>query len=266
MQKLLKVLAALLAVAAIAIGVAVFVLARRGAEKLAAPARRRPPSPSPRTPSPSRAASTSCAPRPTAASATGAYERAHPEANTRDVALTGGFEFTMGPLGSFYSANLTPDPETGIGRRSDAELARAIATGVLPDGSLSIFMRYSASNLSAEDIGAVIAYLRSLPPVKNAVPAGEVTMLGKAMLGMVDIGPDTSPCPPTFRPPTRPTSRAAPTSSSTWCCAWRATRTSTWRRSSHRTEGAGSPPDPSPAPTATWSSRRRTSPPIPRRA
>lgn len=104
-------------------------------------------------------------------------DRAHPEQILTEP-LHGGLEFAMGPLGSLYGRNLTSDPETGIGRRSDAELARVLRTGVLPEGELSIFMRYSAASLSDEDIVAVISYLRTTAPVKHAVPERQLTPLG----------------------------------------------------------------------------------------
>lgn len=124
----------------------------------------------------------------------GDYPRTEPAKNTPDVPLSGGFEFAMGPLGTMWSSNLTSDPETGLGRRSDEEIARAIATGVLPDGKLSLFMRF-ASDFSAEDLSAVVSYLRSLPPVKKAIAPPEVSFLGKAMLSLVDFTPDTSALP-----------------------------------------------------------------------
>lgn len=134
----------------------------------------------------------------------GSPDREHPEKNTADVALTGGLKFAMGPIGAFYAANLTPDPETGIGNRSDAQLARTIATGVLPDGRISIFMRYSAANLSEQDLVAIISYLRSIPPLKNAVPQGGLTTVGKAAFIMFDMQPDLSKLPEHAQASTEP--------------------------------------------------------------
>jgi cytochrome c553 len=101
----------------------------------------------------------------------------------------------MGPLASFYAANLTPDDETGIGKRTDAELARAITTGVLHDGRISVFMRYSTANLSNEDLTAVVSYLRSLPPVKHEVPAFSIPALGKVIFSFFPLDADMSPLP-----------------------------------------------------------------------
>ncbi|NML47201.1 cytochrome c [Ramlibacter sp. G-1-2-2] len=71
-----------------------------------------------------------------------------------------------------HAANITPDPETGIGKWTDAQLAKAIREGVRPDGSLIgppmpvAFYRH----LSDDDLKAIVAYLRAQPAVKNAVP------------------------------------------------------------------------------------------------
>lgn len=96
--------------------------------------------------------------------------------------LHGGLSFEMGPIGTRYARNLTPDPETGIGRYTDAQLARAVRTGVMPDGEVSIFMAYSIASLSDEDLTAVISYLRSLPPVRREVPPGHYGLLAKVLL------------------------------------------------------------------------------------
>jgi len=123
-----------------------------------------------------------------------------PKGNQPSAPLSGGFEFDFGPVGSLRSANLTPDKETGIGRRTDAELARVLQSGVLPDGQLSIFMRYSASRLSSDDIVAVISYLRSQPAVRNAVKPPDMTMFGKAMFSFMKFAPRLE-APPALVPP-----------------------------------------------------------------
>ncbi len=115
-------------------------------------------------------------------------EREHPE-QVLTTPLQGGLEFAMGPIATTWAANLAPDPETGIGRRTDAELARAIRSGVLADGSYSLFMAVSAAKPSDEALVAIVSYLRSLPPVSNPVPKGEWGPLGKVMLTLIAIGP-----------------------------------------------------------------------------
>jgi mono/diheme cytochrome c family protein len=67
--------------------------------------------------------------------------------------------------------NITPDPETGIGRWSDAEIATAIREGRRSDGTLigPPMPIELYRGLSDRDLGAMVAYLRTVPPVRNAV-------------------------------------------------------------------------------------------------
>lgn len=115
-------------------------------------------------------------------------DREHPE-QINAVPLQGGLEFAMGPIATTWAPNLTPDKETGIGRRSDEELARVIRTGVLPDGSYSIFMGLAAAKPSDEDLVAILSYLRSMEPVRNEVEPGEWYAGGKLMLLMLTLSP-----------------------------------------------------------------------------
>lgn len=83
--------------------------------------------------------------------------------------LAGGTVFDEPPFRAVAS-NITPDPETGIGRWTDAQLARAIREGIRPDGSLvgppmpiGLYR-----GLADRDLAAMVAYLRTVPPVRNA--------------------------------------------------------------------------------------------------
>ena len=80
--------------------------------------------------------------------------------------------FEIPGMGVFYPANLTPDEETGLGKWSDAEIITAFTTGVRPDGrQLSPAMPWmSYAHINADDATALVAYLRSLKPVKHKVP------------------------------------------------------------------------------------------------
>lgn len=84
--------------------------------------------------------------------------------------LSGGMLFDEPPFKALAS-NITPDAETGIGKWSDAQLAKAIREGVRPDGSIigppMPIMNYR--HLSDQDLAAIIAYLRAQPAVSNAV-------------------------------------------------------------------------------------------------
>lgn len=95
--------------------------------------------------------------------------------------LRGGYAIKAGPFGTFYAANLTSDAETGIAKLSDAEVARVVRHGVAPDGRLDAFMMFAVGPMSDEDLTAVISYLRSIPPVPNAVPRDEWGFIAKAL-------------------------------------------------------------------------------------
>ena len=71
------------------------------------------------------------------------------------------------PFGTFYSPNITPDPETGIGRWTDAQFLRALREGVRPDGAnyFPVFPYPSFTGITDSDALAIKAYLFSLPPV-----------------------------------------------------------------------------------------------------
>lgn len=85
--------------------------------------------------------------------------------------LSGGMAWDEPGMKAF-AANITPDPETGIGKWTDAQLAKAIREGIRPDGRVIgppmpiPFYRH----LSDDDLKAIVAYLRSQPAVKNVVP------------------------------------------------------------------------------------------------
>lgn len=106
-----------------------------------------------------------------------------------EVPLTGGVLFDL-PLGKIYSKNITPDKETGIGKYSDAEIARALRYGVHPDGTVVYdFMPFH--NTSDEDLTAIISYLRSQKPVRNEVPKNKLNVLGKIVKAFMvkPVGP-----------------------------------------------------------------------------
>ena len=77
----------------------------------------------------------------------------------------GGFELE-GPWGISVSANITPHPTDGIAEYSDEELMQMVTTGVRPDGTQMLPpMGYGYyANIKPDDLKAIVAYLRSLPP------------------------------------------------------------------------------------------------------
>ena len=118
----------------------------------------------------------------------------------RDLgALAGGNAFER-PSGVVYARNITPDPETGIGNWSPEDVAAALHLGVRPDGTqLHPTMPYMAfSALSDQEALDVAAYLFSLEPVVNEVPARELTS---------EPEPFTPASAPPAEPPSDPVAR-----------------------------------------------------------
>jgi mono/diheme cytochrome c family protein len=94
-----------------------------------------------------------------------------------------GREFINAPgIGRFYSANLTSG-EGGAGRTfGDADWVRALRHGVGQDGKPLLIMPAQGFNsLSPEDLGALIAYVKSVPPVDNVAPPSDIQVLGRAL-------------------------------------------------------------------------------------
>ncbi|HEY6980601.1 c-type cytochrome [Reyranella sp.] len=80
--------------------------------------------------------------------------------------------FELPGLGVFHGPNLTPDKETGLGGWTDAQIATALQTGKRPDGRMlaPIMPWHAFAKLTKQDIDAIVAFLRSIPSVKNKVP------------------------------------------------------------------------------------------------
>ena len=80
--------------------------------------------------------------------------------------------FAIPGHGVFVGRNLTPDPETGLGKWTRAQIVTALTTGVRPDGRiLAPIMPYrDFAHLTKADANAIAAYLKSLPALKHAVP------------------------------------------------------------------------------------------------
>jgi mono/diheme cytochrome c family protein len=89
--------------------------------------------------------------------------------------LAGGYPLPT-PFGTIYGSNITPDPQTGIGRWSEAAFARAMRQGISRDGSYlyPAFPYPHFTLVSDQDIQAIYAFLMTRPPVHNAVPAPQL--------------------------------------------------------------------------------------------
>lgn len=82
------------------------------------------------------------------------------------------FDQTVGMPGVFFPKNITPE---GISRYTDGELFRVITAGVTKEGRpMFPLMPYPYyGRMDVEDIFSIIAYVRSIPPIKNDVPESE---------------------------------------------------------------------------------------------
>ena len=115
--------------------------------------------------------------------------------------LSGNHVFPL-PFGELRSPNLTPDATTGIGRRSDREIARVLRYGVRADHRAAFpFMEFQ--HLSDADVIALLSFLRSQPPVANAVPDVKYNLMGKAMMSFA-IAPTSAPTTPRAESPVGP--------------------------------------------------------------
>jgi len=89
----------------------------------------------------------------------------------------GGYKFEM-PFGTVYSSNITPDRETGIGGWTDDQIVQGIRAGRRPNGERLIPVHPYASfnGMAAEDLRALVAYLRTVPPVRRPNTPRKITL------------------------------------------------------------------------------------------
>jgi len=83
-----------------------------------------------------------------------------------------------GPFGTVYSSNITPDRETGIGGWTDEQIITAIRLGRRSNGERLLPVHpYTVFNgMGAEDLKALVAFLRTLPAVKRANQPKKITV------------------------------------------------------------------------------------------
>src|SRR5262249_38813187 len=129
-----------------------------------------------------------------------------------DKALPGGLRFDE-PAFDVTASNITPDRDTGIGSWSDADIRVALLEGTSPAGHrlASVMPSGYYKILTPGDLDGIVAYLRSVPPVKNKVP--------KRFLSRCSRAP-RSRCPP----PTSPTRPSVASILPPSPIAWSATR------------------------------------------
>lgn len=80
------------------------------------------------------------------------------------------------PFGIFYGPNITPDPQAGIGRWTEADFVRAMRHGERPDGAgyFPAFPYASFTRISDGDLRDLWAYLRTLAPSSRASQAHDL--------------------------------------------------------------------------------------------
>jgi hypothetical protein len=96
-----------------------------------------------------------------------------------DAAVIGPtFTSFKAPFGIVYTANLTPDPDTGLGSWTEEMFLRAVRTGRHMGGNgrpiLPPMPWPNVGMQTDDDIKAIFAYLRSIPAIRNDVPAPKV--------------------------------------------------------------------------------------------
>jgi mono/diheme cytochrome c family protein len=103
-----------------------------------------------------------------------------------DKPFAGGNVFET-PGFKVFTSNLTPDKETGLGNWTAEQIKNAIMKGVRPDGTaLAVMPTGYYTVLTPRDADAIVAYLRSLKPIRNQVPTPEYK---------VTLKPDLTPPP-----------------------------------------------------------------------
>jgi mono/diheme cytochrome c family protein len=104
-----------------------------------------------------------------------------PNLELADVAAdapAGGKPFKT-PIGTLYPPNLTPDPETGLGKWTEVDFVNAMQKGLGPNGQhlIPAFPYTSYAHMNVGDVLDIKAYLATLPPVKNPATPHNVMFL-----------------------------------------------------------------------------------------
>jgi mono/diheme cytochrome c family protein len=105
----------------------------------------------------------------------------HTEAREGATPFAGGRALKT-PFGTFYGPNITPHPQAGIGRWSEADFARALHEGARPDGAhyYPAFPYTSFTRIADADVRDLWAYMRSLPPSAQPSRPHELGLLYRA--------------------------------------------------------------------------------------
>lgn len=114
----------------------------------------------------------------------------HMDPNTNK--LTGRRMDEISQFGAVYSRNITQDPEYGIGKWTDGQIAYLLRTGVKPDGRFLPIMA-KLSKMSDEDLQSIISFLRSdnawVQPDNTRVPDSKYSFFAKFLTNIKAISP-----------------------------------------------------------------------------
>ena len=98
------------------------------------------------------------------------------------------------PFAQVYSANLTPGQGGAGAQFTNADFVRAIRHGVDDQGRALIIMpAHEFWNFSDQDLGDIIAYLRTVPPVDKQHPDPQINAMGRILFAAGAFGPDIVP-------------------------------------------------------------------------
>src|SRR5690242_19384707 len=106
----------------------------------------------------------------------GGCSSCHAAPNQPDRLRLGGGLPISSPFGTFYVPNISPDPDDGIGRWSEADFVTAMTKGTSPDGRhyFPAFPYTSYQRMRIEDVRDLFAHLKTLPPAQGRVRDHEV--------------------------------------------------------------------------------------------
>ena len=101
----------------------------------------------------------------------GGCSSCHAVPNQPDRFRLGGGLAIPSPFGTFYAPNISPDPNDGIGRWSEADFVNAVRRGVSPGGTqyFPAFPYTSYAHATVQDVRDLFAWLKTLPPVAGKV-------------------------------------------------------------------------------------------------
>jgi mono/diheme cytochrome c family protein len=101
----------------------------------------------------------------------GGCSSCHAVPNQPDRLRLGGGLPIGSPFGTFYAPNISPDPDDGIGRWSEADFVNAVTKGVSPEGAhyFPAFPYTSYTHAKVDDVRDLFAYLKTLPAVQGRV-------------------------------------------------------------------------------------------------